>query len=345
VIVLGVETSCDDTAAAVIEDGRERASVVQSQDAVHRPYGGVVPELAARNHIACVVPIVERALENANVSLDQIDAVAATQGPGLVGCLLVGLSFAKGIARARGLPLIGVNHIEGHLLSIELDRPIERPFLGLVVSGGHSALYWAAEDDSYALLGQTRDDAAGEAFDKAAKLLGLGYPGGRAIEELARSGDPSAVKLPRPQVRGAQLDLSFSGLKTALWHAVQGGASSSPADLAAAFQQAAIDTLVDATRRAIQATGALRLVVTGGVSANGALRESMQRMARDEGVEVMVPALRLCTDNAAMIAYAGWRRLVRGERHDLSLDAMAELPLGPRLAPAEVRGERGRAFV
>jgi N6-L-threonylcarbamoyladenine synthase len=332
-IVLGVETSCDDTAAAVLADGRELASVVQSQDAVHAPYGGVVPELAARNHIAHVVPVIERALERSGVSLDDVEGVAATCGPGLVGSLLVGLCAAKAIARARSLPFVGVNHIEGHLLSIELDRPVERPFLGLVVSGGHSALYWAGADEGYAALGRTRDDAAGEAFDKAAKLLGLGYPGGREIEKLAQHGDPSALDLPRPRVRGAELDLSFSGLKTALWQLVERSPRPwRPEDVAASFQRAVVDTLVDVTRRAIAATGARRIVVTGGVSANRALRTAMERMGEEEGAEVLVPPLSRCTDNAAMIAYVGWRRLARGERDPWTLNASADLPLGPRAA-------------
>ena len=334
-IVLGVETSCDDTAAAVLEDGRERASVVRSQDAVHAPYGGVVPELAARNHIAHVVPVIEHALERSGLTLDRVEGVAATCGPGLVGSLLVGLCAAKAIARARALPFVGVNHIEGHLLSIELDRPVPRPFLGLVVSGGHSALYWVDENDDYTLLGQTRDDAAGEAFDKAAKLLGLGYPGGREIEKLARDGDPTALELPRPRVRGAELDLSFSGLKTALWQLVERSPGAwRPEDVAASFQRAVVDSLVDVSRRAIARTGARNVVVTGGVSANCALREAMERMGAEEGAEVLVPPLSRCTDNAAMIAFAGWRRLRRGERDPWTLNASAELPLGSRRARA-----------
>lgn len=329
-IVLGIETSCDDTAAAVLEEGRELASVVQSQDAIHAPYGGVVPELAARNHIAHVVPVIERALAQASRSLADVEAVAATCGPGLVGSLLVGLCTAKAIARSRSLPFVGVNHIEGHLLSIELDQPIERPFLGLVVSGGHSALYWAGADDRYALLGSTRDDAAGEAFDKAAKLLGLGYPGGREIEKLAREGDPGALALPRPRVRGAELDLSFSGLKTALWQTIERSSGWRPADVAASFQRAVVETLVDVTRRAIQATGARQVVITGGVSANRALCTAMAEMGEQEGAQVFAPPLARCTDNAAMIAYAGWRRLRRGERDPWTLNASADLPLGPR---------------
>ena len=334
-IVLGVESSCDDTGAAVLRDGRELSNVVASQEEVHGPYGGVVPELAARNHILHVVPVIERALEQAGVGLAEIDGIAATRGPGLVGSLLVGLCTAKALARRLGVPFVGVNHIEGHLLSIALEAEVERPFLGLVVSGGHSALYLARADGGYAVLGQTRDDAAGEAFDKAAKLLGLGYPGGRAIEELARDGDAHALRLPRPRVKGAALDMSFSGLKTALWQGVEAAPDMPLADVAASFQRAVVETLVEATRRAIGMTGATRIVVTGGVSANGALREAMARLAEEEGATLLVPPLRRCTDNAAMIAYAGWLRLRRGESDPLSLNAVAELPLGPRLAPGE----------
>ena len=334
-IVLGVESSCDDTGAAVLRDGRELSNVVASQEEVHGPYGGVVPELAARNHILHVVPVIERALEQAGVGLAEIDGIAATRGPGLVGSLLVGLCTAKALARRLGVPFVGVNHIEGHLLSIALEAEVERPFLGLVVSGGHSALYLARADGGYAVLGQTRDDAAGEAFDKAAKLLGLGYPGGRAIEELARGGDARALRLPRPRVKGAALDMSFSGLKTALWQGVEAAPDMPLADVAASFQRAVVETLVEATRRAIGMTGATRIVVTGGVSANGALRDAMARLAEEEGATLLVPPLRRCTDNAAMIAYAGWLRLRRGESDPLSLNAVAELPLGPRLAPGE----------
>ena len=337
-IVLGIETSCDDTCAAVLRDGRELASVVASQDEVHAPYGGIVPELAARNHVVHVGPVVERALASAGLGFEDIDGVAATRGPGLVGSLLVGLSTGKAIARRRGLPFVGVHHVEGHLLSIALDREVERPFLGLVVSGGHSALYWARAEGGWAVLGQTRDDAAGEAFDKAAKLLGLGYPGGREIERLAARGDPGAVALPRPRVRGAALDLSFSGLKTALWQAWRDAPGAAPADLAASFQQAVVEILVGAARRAVRATGTTRLVLSGGVSANGALRAAMAEMAGEEGAEFLVPPLARCTDNASMIAYAGWLRLARGERDPLDLNAEAEMPLGPRIAIESLDG-------
>ena len=329
--ILGIETSCDETAASVVEDRRDvLSSVVASQLDTHGKYGGVVPELASREHLRAIVPVVRLALEEARTKLSDLAAIAVTEGPGLVGSLLVGMTYAKSLCFVQGLPLIGVNHIEGHLLSIELDRRIERPFLGLVVSGGHSALYWAEADGSYRLLGRTRDDAAGEAFDKAAKLLGLGYPGGRAIEQAALSGDPNALQLPRPRVRGAALDLSFSGLKTALWQKLEREPGSRLEDVAASFQQTIVEILVDVTRRAIAQTGATCVVVTGGVSANQALRQAMERMAVQEGALLLVPPLKRCTDNAAMIAYAGWRRLARGERDPLTLNARADLPLGAR---------------
>lgn len=330
-IVLGIESSCDDTGAAVLRDGCELSNIVASQDAVHAPFGGIVPELAARNHVLHILPVIEKALATAGITLDEVDGIAATRGPGLVGSLLVGLCAAKAIARARNLPFVGVNHIEGHLLSGELDTQVPRPFLGLVVSGGHSALYLAREDRTFGLLGQTRDDAAGEAFDKAAKLLGLGYPGGREIERVAREGNSQAMRLPRPRVRGAALDMSFSGLKTALWQEVAKRPEVDVADVAASFQEAIVDTLASTTRRALRTVDVKALVVTGGVSANGPLRERMALVAREEGVALQLPALSRCTDNAAMIAYAGWQRLVRGERDDLDLNAVATLPIGPRI--------------
>jgi N6-L-threonylcarbamoyladenine synthase len=330
-IVLGIESSCDDTGAAVVKDGKELSNIVASQDDVHAPFGGIVPELAARNHVLHILPVIEKALRDADLTLDDIDGIAATRGPGLVGSLLVGLCAAKAIARARDLPFVGVNHIEGHLLSGELDAAVPRPFLGLVVSGGHSALYLAREDRTFGLLGQTRDDAAGEAFDKAAKLLGLGYPGGREIQRVAETGNPQAMRLPRPRVRGAELDMSFSGLKTALWQELEKHPELDVPDVAASFQEAVVDTLAKTTRRALQRVDVKALVVTGGVSANTPLRERMAEVARDEGVELHVPALSRCTDNAAMIAYAGWQKLVRGERDALDLNAVATLPIGPRV--------------
>ena len=333
-IVLGIESSCDDSAAAVLRDGRLAASVVSSQHAVHGPYGGVVPELASREHVRHVIAVIDAALARADTRLDDVDGIAVTRGPGLIGSLLVGLSVAKGIALRRGLPLVGVHHLEGHLLAVNLERPVDRPvaypFLGLIVSGGHSGLYLARAPGDYACLGRTRDDAVGEAFDKVAKALGLGYPGGPVIDRLAREGNPRAVRLPRARLKRGRFDLSFSGFKTAVWQYVrdrQPSAAELP-DLAASVQEALVDMLVDATIEALEATGVERLVVSGGVSANRRLRERMQQVGDERGVEVLVPAPALCTDNAAMIALAGAARLAVGADDGLGVDADAALPFG-----------------
>lgn len=333
-IVLGIETSCDDSAAAVLADGRLLASVVSSQDAVHGPFGGVVPELASRHHLTNLLPVVHAALERAAVTLDDVGGIAVTRGPGLVGSLLVGLAVAKGIALRRALPLVGVHHLEGHLFAANLDRaaddPIAFPFLGLIVSGGHSGLYLARSRGDYACLGRTRDDAVGEAFDKVAKTLGLAYPGGPAIERLARTGDPHAVRLPRARLKRGRFDLSFSGFKTAVWQHVRDNPPSPEAlpDLAASVQEALVDMLVDATTEALDATGVDRVVVSGGVSANRRLRERMAAMGAAQGIEVIVPRPVLCTDNAAMIALAGAPRLAAGEDDGLGIEASANLPFG-----------------
>jgi len=339
--VLAIETSCDDTAAAVLDDGGVRASIVASQDFVHARYGGVVPELASRQHVLAIVPVIERALAEARVALDAIDAVAATYGPGLVGSLLVGLQAAKGIALERGLPFIGVNHLEGHLLAIFLDRPVPVPHLGLLVSGGHTSLYVVADVGRYRQLGRTRDDAAGEAFDKAAKMLGLGYPGGRVIDQLARAGDPAAVRFPRATLKRGAHDFSFSGVKTALrQYLLEGGGARMP-DVCASFQEAVVDMLVGPTLKAARALGIATVVVSGGVSANSRLRARMVEVGVAEGLEVAFPRLAYCTDNAAMIGYAGRVRLLRGERHDLGLNAEATAPIGVGAppVPGEVPGE------
>jgi N6-L-threonylcarbamoyladenine synthase len=338
VTVLGIETSCDDTAAAVLRDGRLGSSVVSSQDAVHGPYGGVVPELASRHHVRNVLAVVDAALARAAVTLDDVDGLAVTRAPGLIGSLLVGLSVAKGIALRRRLPLAGVHHLEGHLVAPNLDRdpddPVPYPFLGLVVSGGHSALYLASAPGRYACVGRTRDDAVGEAFDKVAKTLGLGYPGGPAIERLARGGDPAAIRFPRARLKRGRFDLSFSGFKTAVWQWVR---DERPAperlpDVCASVQEALVDMLVETTGDALDATGAVRLVVSGGVSANGRLRARMQALGDERGVDVVVARPALCTDNAAMIALAGWARLARGADDGLAVEAAASEPLGPAWA-------------
>jgi N6-L-threonylcarbamoyladenine synthase len=334
VLVLGIESSCDDSAAAVLRDGTLLSSVVSSQDAVHGPYGGVVPELASRHHVRNLLPVIDSALARAAVTLDDVGGIAVTCGPGLVGSLLVGLTVAKGIAQRRGLPLVGVNHLEGHLLAVDLvpgrSEPVRPPYLALLVSGGHTGLYLTRGEGDYACLGRTRDDAVGEAFDKAAKLLGLGYPGGPVIQRTAAGGDARAVRFPRAHVKRARFDFSFSGFKTALREHVARAAPRPDdlPDLAASIQEGLVGMLVDTTIEALEATGVERMVVSGGVAANARLRARLSEEAAAVGVEVLFPPPSLCTDNAAMIARAGLPRLARGESDTLDLGADADLPFG-----------------
>jgi tRNA N6-adenosine threonylcarbamoyltransferase len=328
--VLGIETSCDETAAAVLDGATLRSSIVQSQDAVHRGYGGVVPELASRRHLEVVLPVVENALKDAGVGLPDVEGIAVTYGPGLVGSLLVGLSVAKGFAYTHGLPLVGVNHLEGHVFAGFLETPAAYPLLALIVSGGHTALYACPEPLVYHLVGQTRDDAAGEAFDKVAKLLGLGYPGGPIVERTARDGDPRAIPFPVADIRDGAPDFSFSGLKTAVSLFVRRHAPLTPAltaDVCASFQATVVKMLVRRTIRAASRLGIRRILLTGGVAANGALRDALEAKCAERGYAWSAPPLRFCTDNAAMIAAAGQARLARGERADLTLNARAILPL------------------
>jgi len=332
VIVLGIETSCDETAAAVLDGGRKVLSnVVASQDDVHAPYGGVVPELASRRHLEVVVPVVRRALQEAGMGLRDLDGIAVTQGPGLVGSLLVGCSAAKALAWAHGTPLVGVNHLEGHIYAAFLEeRTPEHPFLALVVSGGHTALYVAAEPRCYARVGQTRDDAAGEAFDKVAKLLGLSYPGGPAIERASTGGDPRAISFPTANMSYGAPDFSFSGIKTAVsLHVRRAGALSNAeiADVAASFQATVVKMLVRKSLRAGRRLGLRRLVLTGGVAANRALRHALEAECGERGWELFIPSRALCTDNAAMIAAAGHDRLQAGERAPLTMNADPGLAL------------------
>jgi N6-L-threonylcarbamoyladenine synthase len=331
-IVLGIETSCDETAAAVVDGGRKvLSSIVASQDDVHAPYGGVVPELASRRHLDVLVPVVRRALETAGMALDDVDGLAVTYGPGLVGSLLIGCSAAKAIAYARRRPLVGVNHLEGHIYAAFLEgEPPAHPFLALVVSGGHTALYLAPEPRRYERIGQTRDDAAGEAFDKVAKLLGLGFPGGPAVERVARDGDPRAIAFPTAHMSDGAPDFSFSGIKTAVSLHVRRAGPLGPAqvaDVAASFQATAVKMLVRKTTKAALRYGVRRVVLTGGVAANTALRVALEGECREHGWVLHVPSRRLCTDNAAMIAAAGHDRLEAGERAPLSLNAVPDLAL------------------
>jgi len=344
--VLGIETSCDETAAAVLADGcRVLASVVRGQDALHGPYGGVVPELASRDHLGALERVVAAALERAGVALSELTGVAVTAGPGLLGSLLVGLSFAKALAYRAGVPCVGVHHLAGHLAAAELADPSLRPpYLGLVVSGGHTALYRIENAAPPALLGATLDDAVGEAFDKVAKRLGLPYPGGPALARLAEQGDEGAIALPRPLADDPGLDFSYSGLKTAVTleierrRAAGGLGEGEAADLAASFQAAATDPLVQRARRALRGEGLGRVAVVGGVAANRRLRREMERAGREDGFTVHFPPAELCTDNAAMVAAAGARMLERGERHGLDLTAFSRVPLAElpwaRVSPA-----------
>ena len=326
--ILGIETSCDETAASVVRDGREILSnVVASQMDIHRAYGGVVPEVASRQHVLAIIPTIETALNNASLTWSDLTCIAPTCGPGLVGALLVGLNAAKGAAFARGLPLIGVNHLEGHIYANWLTgAEIVFPTICLIVSGAHSDLVLMSDHLTYEVLGRTRDDAAGEAFDKVARLLGLEYPGGPSIQRLAKLGDPKKLRLPRAWL-GDSFDFSFSGLKTAVSRVTEGlvgGADLTPADIAASFQEAVVDVLVTKTERAAADHGVTQVLLAGGVAANVLLRSEMDRRL---GRPVIYPPIQLCTDNAAMIAAAGHFRYAAGFRSGFDLDVTATLPL------------------
>jgi N6-L-threonylcarbamoyladenine synthase len=325
--VLGLETSCDETAAAVVEDGRRALSdVVSTQEDIHRRWGGVVPELASRNHVVQVLPVVHEALGRAGLALRDVDLIAVTSGPGLVGALMVGVQVAKALSLATGIPFVGANHLEGHLLAIRLlEEAPEPPFLGLVVSGGHTSLYDVQAYGSYKRVGTTRDDAAGEAYDKVARLLGLPYPGGLPIDQLAQRGNPEAIRFPRALPQADTFDYSFSGLKTAVAqhlkaHGVPEGQAL--ADLCASFQEAVADSLSRKAVAAARAHGLKQVVLCGGVAANSRLRALVKQRGEAAGLRVFLPPVRLCTDNAAMIAVAGyeaWRRGLRGD-HALAAD-------------------------
>ncbi len=330
-VIFGLESSCDDSAVALVtSDRRILAQAIVGQTRAHQPYGGVVPEIAARAHVEILPELIRKVLEEAKISIHDVDAVAATAGPGLIGGVMVALLAGKGLALAAGKPLIAVNHLEGHALSPRLvDADLEFPYLLLLVSGGHCQLLEVGGVGGYRRLATTIDDAAGEAFDKAAKLLELGYPGGPAIEELAKAGDAMAVPLPRPLVGSGEPHFSFAGLKSAVQRAVASGTHRSD-DIAASFQQAVVDCLVDRTALALRKTDAPALVVAGGVAANQSIRSALANLARSEGRRFSVPPAWLCTDNAAMIAWAGAERLAAGLCDPLDAPARARWPLDPR---------------
>lgn len=328
--ILAIESSCDETAAAVVRDGYEVLSdVISSQAELHKKYGGVVPEIASRKHLECISQVADEALEQAGLGYGELDAVAVTYGPGLIGALLVGVSYAKALAYALKKPLIGVHHIKAHLSANYVEHPdLKPPFVGLVASGGHSHIVYARDYIDFAVLGRTRDDAAGEAFDKVARTLGLGYPGGPLLEKLAREGDFQTYAFPR--VRFENLDFSFSGVKTAVINtmhmAEQRGETIKKADVAASFQQAVTDVLVGHTIEAAKREGVRQVALAGGVAANSYLRDAFTRAAEENGLQFYCPRPRLCTDNAVMVGCAAYFMAQRGEYADLSLNAYANLP-------------------
>ena len=333
-LILGIETSCDETAAALVQNGHQvRSNIVASQIEVHRKYGGTVPELASRHHLEAILPVLQEALEQAGATFTDINGVAVTNGPGLVGSLLVGVCAAKALALAHDLPLVGVNHLEAHIYAGLLAKPVPLPALILIVSGGHAHLVQMRGHGLYRVIGHTRDDAPGEAFDKAARLLNLGYPGGPIIDQLARQGNAQAVKFPRAHLPGSW-DFSFSGLKTALYRqvetAAQRGEQLPVADVAASFQEAVVEVLVEKSIRAAEQYEAETVLLTGGVAANSRLRSLMEERTGAAGLSLVVPPPELCTDNAAMVACAGYYRMLDKRISDLSLDCYANLPLEER---------------
>ena len=334
--ILAIETSCDETAAAVVHNGREVLSnIISSQIDLHKLYGGVVPEIASRKHIEKINQVIEEALKEAETTLDDIDAVAVTYGPGLVGALLVGVAEAKAIAYARKLPLVGVHHIEGHISANYIEHPdLEPPFLCLVASGGHTHLVRVREYGEYEILGRTRDDAAGEAYDKVARAIGLGYPGGPKIDRLAKEGNPDAVHFPKAHIEGAEYDFSFSGLKSAVLNYINGckmkGENYDPADIAASFQKAVVDVLVENSMKAAENLGIYKFAIAGGVASNTALRAAMKNACEEREIRFFYPSPVYCTDNAAMIGAAGYYEFLAGTRHGWDLNAVPDLKLGER---------------
>jgi len=349
--ILGLDTSCDDTSAAVVADGqRVLSSVVNSQIKLHHPYGGVVPELASREHIRNIVPVVRQALAISKLETEELDGIAVTVGPGLIGSLLVGLYYAKALAYTHHTPLVAINHLEGHILSIFLEENApEFPFVALTVSGGHTSIYHVNGFCNYTLMGQTLDDAAGEAFDKVAKILGLGYPGGAPIEKLSLSGQRDKIDFPRAFLAPDSLDFSFSGIKTSVslyvnkWR--EGKEESrqvKTADIAASFQEAVVDVLSQKLMRARDETGVDSIVLAGGVGCNQALRERLNDLALKKAIRVYYPRPAYCTDNGAMIAVAGFHRFIRGEQADLSTDVRSRFPIED-LAPVSPQDNKNRS--
>ncbi len=336
ILILAIESSCDETAAAVVKNGREVLSnVISSQIELHKLYGGVVPEIASRKHIEKINQVIEEALTVADTTLDELDAVAVTYGPGLVGALLVGVAEAKAISYAKGLPLVGVHHIEGHISANYIEnKDLEPPFICLVVSGGHTHLVRVKDYGEYEILGRTRDDAAGEAFDKVARAIGLGYPGGPKIDRLAKEGNPDAIAFPRGKIEGSPYDFSFSGLKSAVLNYLNGcqmkGEPIVEADVAASFQKSVTDVLVEHAMMAVRESGLDKLAIAGGVASNGALRAAMEQACAENGVHFYRPSPILCTDNAAMIGAAAYYEYIKGVRHGLDLNAVPNLKLGER---------------
>lgn len=336
IYILGIESSCDETAAAVIKNGREVCSnIIFSQIELHRLYGGVVPEIASRKHIEKINQVIKEALSKASMELEDVDAIAVTYGPGLVGALLVGVAEAKAIAYAANKPLVGVHHIEGHIAANYIENPdLEPPFMCLVVSGGHTHLVKVLDYDKFEIIGKTRDDAAGEAFDKVARAIGLGYPGGPKIDKLAREGDKEAIVFPRAKVEDNAFDFSFSGLKSSVLNYLNQCEMKqievNPADVAASFQYAVIDVLTSHAISAVKEMGMDKLAIAGGVASNSSLRESLQQACDKEGIRFYHPSLIFCTDNAAMIGVAGYYAFQNGVRHGLDLNAVPNLKIGQR---------------
>lgn len=336
ICILAIETSCDETAAAVVRGGREICSnIIFSQIDLHKLYGGVVPEIASRKHIEKINQVIEEALKEAGTTLDKLDAIAVTYGPGLVGALLVGVAEAKAIAYAKNLPLIGVHHIEGHISANYIEHPeLEPPFLCLVVSGGHTHLVHVRDYGKYDILGRTRDDAAGEAYDKVARAIGLGYPGGPKIDRIAKEGNPEAIPFPRAHIEDSPYDFSFSGVKSAVLNYINGckmkGESFQPADIAASFQKAVVDVLVEHSMRAVEEYKMCKLAIAGGVASNSALREGMKKACEERQIAFYYPSPVFCTDNAAMIGAAAYYEYLAGTRHGWDLNAVPNLKLGER---------------